>query len=769
MMNKLFAAAFCLFFASFALAQSEEINIIPKPQSIRPVGSAFTITRTTKIVASHSSSEKMAALLNEYFFKTYGFRLKVTDNSRNKNEIHFVTMIPTTAEMPDTGKYGIQVTKEYIAVTGSELAQFYGLQTLIQMLPQKFEKSVVIPGVYIEDAPRFGYRGMHLDVARHFMPVDFVKKYIDLMSQYKFNTFHWHLTDDQGWRIEIKKYPRLTEVGSKRPETVSGRVLQPYVGDGVPVEGFYTQEQIRDVVAYAKARYITVIPEIELPGHASAALEAYPQLGCKQNYTYKVQKTWGIFKEVFCPTDETFTFLEDVIDETISLFPDSPYVHIGGDEVLKDHWKESAFVQDLMKRENLKDEHEVQSYFVRRIEKHVNSKGKKIIGWDEILEGGLAPKATVMSWRGIKGGIEAAKAKHDVIMTPTDFCYLDYGQGDPATEPINIGGYLPLEKVYSYDPVPKELTADEAKYILGVQGNIWTEYIKTPDKVEYMAFPRMLALAEVGWSSPENKNFADFSKRLSGNFARLDKQGVNYRIPEPSGLENQVLGRDQVLQLNLKSPVPNSTIFYTIDGSIPTEKSTRYIQPADFPSLHLEQPRMDRIDVKAIVVLANGRKSSVYTATFVRQPWREPEPDLKEKRPGVTYGLLSWRPDGIAEPFVTSGETKALGLQQFAKTSTLTKPFAVTFIGYFNAPSDAIYDFQVESTYSSAIEIDGVRLIDDIGTPDKKTRSAVLPLRAGLHKISLRYNNGGGEPFWRVRWAIKGQNWRTLGGGELVH
>ena len=419
---------------------------------------------------------------------------------------------------------------------------FYGLQTLMQMLPVEFKSdSAKVPAAEISDQPRFPYRGMHLDVGRHFMPVSFVKKYIDLMAQYKFNYFHWHLTDDQGWRIEIKKYPKLTEIGSKRKESVKERNLTPYIGDGVPVEGFYTQEQIREVVAYAKARQITTIPEIELPGHSSAALAAYPELGCKENYEYKVQTTWGIFKEVYCPTEKTFQFLEDVISETIALFPDSPYIHVGGDEVLKDHWKESAFVTELKQKENLKDDHEVQSYFIRRMEKFINSKGKKIIGWDEILEGGLAPNATVMSWRGTKGGIEAAKSKHDVIMTPTDFAYLDYGQGDPAYEPLNIGGYLPLEKVYSFEPVPKELTAEEAKYILGGQGNIWTEYLKTPEAVEYMAFPRMLALSEVVWSRAEDKNFDDFQRRLGAQFPRLDKQNVNYRIPPPAGLRNMVL------------------------------------------------------------------------------------------------------------------------------------------------------------------------------------------------------------------------------------
>jgi len=376
---------------------------------------------------------------------------------------------------------------------------------------------------------------MHLDVGRHFMPVEFVKKYIDLMAQYKFNYFHWHLTDDQGWRIEIKRYPKLTEVGSTRPQSQLGAYTTTFHGDGVPVSGFYTQEQIREVVAYAKARYITVIPEIEMPGHSSAALAAYPELSCKPDQSYHVQMTWGIFKEVYCPTDTTFKFLEDVMSEVIDLFPGSPYIHIGGDEVLKDMWKESSEVKALMVREQLKDEHEVQSYFVRRMEKFVNSKGKRIIGWDEILEGGLAPNAVVMSWRGNKGAIQAAQAGHDVIMSPTDYSYFDYRQGDAKTEPVGQSSFLPLEKVYSFDPIPKDLSPDEAKHILGGQGNVWTEYMKTPEQVEYMALPRMLAMAEDLWSTPENKNFADFRRRLDAQFPRLDKQGVKYRKPEPLG------------------------------------------------------------------------------------------------------------------------------------------------------------------------------------------------------------------------------------------
>src|SRR4030095_12946170 len=545
-MKLAFAGLLLTFLCGFSvLAQTSEINIIPKPQSVKIGEGFFVINPQTVILARTREDRRLASTLNEYVTENFGFSLKIVSKPSKRTAI-FVTGGVDYVH-PREG-YSLVVEKDGIRLQAFDLSgRFYALQTLIQLFPPKSSISnLQIPVVEIQDSPRFPYRGMHLDVARHFMPVEFVKKFIDVMSQYKFNYFHWHLTDDQGWRIPIKKYPKLTEIGSTRPETVKERNLTPYIGDGIPHGGFYTQKEIKDVVKYAKERHITVVPEIELPGHASAALAAYPQLGCKTDYKYKVQTTWGIFKEVYCPTEETFKFLEDVLDETIKLFPDSPYIHIGGDEVLKDHWKESPFVQELKQKENLKDEHEVQSYFVRRIEKFINSKGKKIIGWDEILEGGLAPNATVMSWRGMKGGIEAAKSKHDVIMTPTDYVYLDYGQGDPAYEPLNIGSYVPLEKVYSFEPIPKELTADEAKYIIGGQANIWTEYMQTPSQVEYMAFPRMLAVAEVLCVKPEDKNYADFQRRLVFNLPGLVTQNVNYRMPEPAGLRNVITNDEKV-------------------------------------------------------------------------------------------------------------------------------------------------------------------------------------------------------------------------------
>src|SRR5699024_4171027 len=362
-------------------------------------------------------------------------------------------------------------------------AQIY--QTDYTLVPQNTKWT--IPVVEITDYPRFEYRGLHLDVGRHFFGVDFIKNYIDLLAMHKMNRFHWHLTEDQGWRIEIKQYPKLTEVGAWRDSTLVGHYGSGKYDDK-RYGGFYTQDEIREVVAYAQKKYVTIIPEIELPGHASAALSAYPELGCKENYDYTIKSTWGVFEDIYCPREETFTFLENVLTEVMDLFS-SKYIHIGGDEAPKKQWEESEFAQKVIEREGLENEHELQSYFVTRIEKFLNKHGRQIIGWDEILEGGLAPNATVMSWRGIKGGIEAAKQHHDVIMTPTSYLYLDYYQASPETEPLTIGGWVPLQKVYSYEPVPEELTAEESKYILGAQGNVWTEYMKSGEKVEYMAYP----------------------------------------------------------------------------------------------------------------------------------------------------------------------------------------------------------------------------------------------------------------------------------------
>ena len=529
-MKKIFIALAFWVCSSSIFAQNE-YNIIPIPQKLEAQSGVFTVNEKT-VVVGNSTWQEVAELLNTQLNNAGGWRKKIVINSSKKinNSIQFIQ----NERIAEEG-YILEVSQKQVVISSKTAkGAFYGVQTLLQLLPTEIFKDSksegvkwTIPCCKIEDAPRYSYRGLHLDVARHFSPVSFIKKYIDLLALHKFNTFHWHLTDDQGWRIEIKKYPKLTEISSKRKETLIGRDRKTPKYDGKEYSGFYTQEEVKDVVAYAQKRFITIIPEIEMPGHAQAVLAAYPRFGCNQDKIYDVWTSWGVSKDVFCPREETFTFLENVLSEVIALFP-SQYIHIGGDECPKDQWKTSRFCQDLMKREGLKDEHELQSYFIRRIDKFVTSKGRKIIGWDEILEGGISPNATIMSWRGEAGGIAAAKENHDVIMTPDRFVYLDYFQSGLKTDSMNVGIYLPIEKVYSYDPAPKELSEEQQKKIIGFQGNVWTEYMSNTDRIEYMVYPRASAIAETAWSPKSAKNFADFEKRLKTHAKRLDNLKVNY-------------------------------------------------------------------------------------------------------------------------------------------------------------------------------------------------------------------------------------------------
>jgi hexosaminidase len=409
---------------------------------------------------------------------------------------------------------------------------FYGAQTLRQLMAVEGGNGVRIPAVRIDDAPRFAYRGLHLDVGRHFFPVAFIERYIDLMALFKLNTFHWHLTEDQGWRLEIARYPRLVEVGSRRRETLVGHARRgPRSYDGTPHGGFYTQGEARAVVAYARERAIEVLPEIEMPGHSLAALAAYPELACRPG-PFEVATSWGVFEDILCPREATLDFVENVLREVMAIFPGS-YVHIGGDEAPKARWRECAEAQAIIRREGLADENELQSWFIRRVERFLQASGRRLVGWDEILEGGLAPHATVMSWRDTTGGIAAAKAGHDVIMSPQEDLYFDHYQGDPATEPLAIGGLTTLEEVYAYEPIPPELTGEETRRVLGAQGNVWTEYMATPEQVEYMAYPRAVALAEVLWSPKATRAWGSFRMRLAAALATLDRLGVNYRHPPP--------------------------------------------------------------------------------------------------------------------------------------------------------------------------------------------------------------------------------------------
>ena len=560
--------------------QDNTISIIPQPQSIVEQDGTFTITKATRICLDDQSEEmlRVVGFLNERFRQAAGFELETVGEPERGNFISF----RNTAGAPES--YTINAKPDSIVVDYADGAgAFYAVQTLLQLLPveiyaQERQTGIdwTVPCCSISDAPRFKYRGMHLDVCLHYFDFEFLKKYIDIMAAHKVNRFHWHLTEDQGWRLEIKKYPLLTEKGQWRKETVVGS-LASGVYDGIPHGGYYTQEQVKELVKYAADRYVTIIPEIELPGHALAAIACYPELSCGLEDHYETATKWGVFKQVYCPKESTFEFLEDVFDEVFELFP-SELIHIGGDECPKASWKVCPDCQALIKKLGLKDEYELQSYFVTRMEKYINSKGRQIIGWDEILQGGLAPNAKVMSWLGEEGGIKAAQQHHEVVMSPHQKYYLDYWQADPYSEPLAMSGPTTLRTMYEYEPVPEVLTEEEARYIIGVEGCVWTEYMPTPERVEYMAWPRMCAIAETGWTQ-SNKDWEGFTRRLEKHFSRLDGMDVDYcsAFFNPMIVFHKDTRHNMVVTMTVDAP--DAEIHYTLDGSVPTLDSPKYDIP----------------------------------------------------------------------------------------------------------------------------------------------------------------------------------------------
>lgn len=635
----------------FIVTAQTNIPLIPQPQEVQLGVGAFYLSPNTAIVTADSTLQKEVVLFNTMLKKLANFELRTRSNVPESIKSIILTN-KKDATKPE-GSYQMQVTATSIVIEGNDATGvFYGLNNLLQFIGSSKNKGVpgfTIPVMQITDAPRFGYRGMMLDVSRHFRSIDFIKMHLDRMAILKLNVFHWHLTDDQGWRIEIKKYPKLTEIGAWRDGTIIGS----YPGKGNDNQkhgGFYTQEQVKEIVQYATERHITVVPEIEMPGHSSAAIAAYPWLSCfpdeeTQIHLHpsdssnikkgkKVQETFGVFEDVFAPTEQTFTFLQDVMNEIIPLFP-GKYIHIGGDECPKEAWKKSAFCQQLIKEKGLKDEHGLQSYFIQRMEKYINTKGKQIIGWDEILEGGLAPNATVMSWRGEEGGIEAARQSHDVIMSPTTYVYLDYSQ-TKNEDSVVIGGYLPLEKVYSYDPMPEALEGTPyAKFVKGAQGNLWTEYIRSDSKLEYMLFPRLAALSEAVWTQPGEKDWERFQQKLPFFFTMLDKLGISYSkafyeiqtaiIPNANkdGVQWQLSTKMQDAQIFVSTPVNPNPV--------------RYLIPLDIQhgGLYKAFIRKDGKDEKPVeqpfsLNLATGRNLTVTTPPSKKYPGN-----------GGTHGLVN--------------------------------------------------------------------------------------------------------------------------------
>ena len=608
--HMLLAGTLILACSSCGVETTANYQVIPLPQEVAlSQESPFNLNDGT-IIAYPEHNELLkrnAEFLAEYISQSTGHTLQTEALAPGSEAPKGAITLGLDPAIGNREGYVLTVKADRVTLNGqTENGVFYGIQTLRKSIPAETKAtSILLPAGSIQDEPRFSYRGMHLDVGRHFFPIEFVKKYIDLLALHNMNTFHWHLTEDQGWRIEIKKYPKLTEIGAWRDRTVIGRNTEEY--DNTRYGGFYTQEQAKEIVKYAGERYITVIPEVDLPGHMLAALAAYPEMGCTGG-PYEVCPRWGVFEDVLCIGNEkSMQFLEDVMAEIIDIFP-SKYIHIGGDEAPRTRWEKCPKCQARIRTEKLKAdknhtaEDRLQSYCMTRIEKLLNSKGRQIIGWDEILEGDVAPNATVMSWRGSAGGIKAAQLGHDVIMTPNDYCYFDYYQSeDTRHEPFAIGGFVPLEKVYSLNPTAS-LTEEQAKHILGTQANLWTEYIPTSEQVEYMVLPRMAALAEVQWTQPEKKDFKDFTKRLARLMKFYQRDGFNYAkhvFDLKVDFTPDVTKKAVVVTL---STIDDAPIYYTLDGTEPTTASLKYTEPVSIT---------ETADFQAVVIRPEGKSKVV--------------------------------------------------------------------------------------------------------------------------------------------------------------
>lgn len=727
---------------------NQGINVIPAPQSLVQHDGYFKLGNGTSFGAASPEAKTIAEFFAAKMRTATGYNIQVGEKG------NITLNLDVAADVPNEEGYTLEVTNQGATVT-AKTAQglFYGMQTFMQLLPAEIESAQKVSGiawqaplVSVKDAPRFGYRGIHIDPCRHFMPIENMKKYIDVLSLFKINRIHWHLTDDQGWRIEIKKYPKLQEIASKRIE-----------GEGFEHGGYYTQEEIKEVVKYAADHFIEVIPELELPGHEMAAIAAYPELSCKgEPGTPRI--IWGVEDIVMCPgKEDMFNFLEDVIDEMVPLFP-SEYFHIGGDECPKISWKDCPKCQARIKAEGLTAdknhtaEEKLQSYVIQRMEKYLETKGKKIIGWDEILEGGLAPSATVMSWRGEEGGIAAALMDHNVIMTPGgNGMYLDAYQGDSKIEPVTIGGYTPLEKTYSYNPVPDTLASmGKGNYVLGVQGNTWAEYMYTEEIREYMIFPRIIAVAEIGWTNLDRKDYKDFERRIENAYVRLDEHNMGYHIPlpeQPNGSCDFVAFTDKA-SLEFKTSRPVKMV-YTLDGSEPTPASTAYTAPIEIT---------ETTTLKIASVLPSGKMSRVRTIQVEKQALA-PAKEVEKTTPGLTMQVF----DGMylnvkdleaakVQPKETKTIKSTFELRSQVKTSESmrgVKQYAAIATGYVNIPEDGVYYI---SSDLEEVWIDGKLLVNNGGEVKRFSRhDSSVALAKGLHEIKavfLGHIIGGWPSNW---------------------
>ena len=723
---------------------SADYHIVPLPQQIDYTGKApFELDKNTVITypKGNEALKRTANFLAGYIKDFTGLHLAVSHKASG-NAIR----IRSQGTHSNKEAYVLQVTPQEILIDGaSDVGAFYGAQTLRKSISARSDnKTVIFPSVHITDYPRFEYRGAMLDVGRHLFPVDFVKKYIDLLALHNINYFHWHLTDDQGWRIEIKKYPRLTEIGSIRKETLIGHLIRdtPHQFDGKPYGGYYTQQEVKEIVRYAQDRFITIIPEIDLPGHMLAALTAYPELGCTGG-PYEVGTKWGVFEDILCAGNEqTYDFLQGVFDEITALFP-SKYIHIGGDEAPKSRWKACPKCQAKIKELGLVSDSEhsaetkLQAYVVSRVEKMLKNKGREIIGWDEVLEGGLiSPEVIVMSWRGTEGGIAAAQKGHKAIMVPHYNLYLDYNQGeDVSKEPLSIGEYLPVRKVYDYEPIPSELTAEEAKYIIGPQGNLWTEYIETPSHAEYMLLPRLAALSEIQWTEPQNKDYTSFLARMGNMIDIYKKKNYNY-AKHIYGISADISPAEHAdaIQLTLAT-VGRGQIFYTLDGTTPTSQSTLYTAP-----VRLSEAAV----LKAIAVHADTSSAVFEFVSNFNKATYKPIEILSTLNPRYTFKGAKGLVDGhIGAPSYVDGNWVGFsgkkGLEAIVDLKQPTTVSAVK-IGTLNDTPNWIFAASSIKVYRSD-DNENYALVAEhsIDIPSKGSPIERCPMEVRFSPISARY------------------------------
>jgi hexosaminidase len=741
---------------------SSEFPVIPKPVSVNFLKGVTTLDSKSVIFYTDRQLQSTAELLSEVF-KGSGFaapKLVFTNNALQPKGI-ILTLDNSIAE-----EEGYRLTSEKVVVIAGKTPRgvFYGVQTLYQlMFANQTTKGYAVPSLQIADYPRFPWRGMHLDVSRHFFSKEFVKKFIDLIALHKMNTFHWHLVDDQGWRIEIKKYPKLTEVGAWRVDHEdmpwNNRPAQK-PGEKATYGGYYTQDDIREIVAYASQRFITVIPEIEMPAHVTCAIAAYPQFSCKQQpITVPSGGFWPI-TDIYCAgNDSTFLFLQDVLTEVMDLFP-SKYIHVGGDEADKTNWKTCPKCQARIKSEGLKNVGELQNYFISRIDKFLTSKGRTLVGWDEILEGGLADNATVMSWRGTDGGIHAARLNHDVVMTPTQYCYLDYYQsGNKEIEPPAFGGLVDYKLVYSFEPVPQALNSTEAKHVLGAQGNLWSEFLTTDSHTEYMALPRMAAMSEVLWTPADMKNEADFLRRMQYMYNIYSARGYNYHIPAPAGLIDTMIFIGST-KMELNNPFPFGQMRYTTDGSVPSSTSPVYNRPIDISS---------NTTVKAALFLDNGRSSAAKTGTFVSKAPEAPVVFASSPEKGIRFNYYEAALKSVNQIAgltpVKTGTTFVIAIPEGYNKDEM----AFTFDGFILVPATAVYTFKLISDDGSALLIDDKLVVNHDGPHGPEPREGQIALQKGYHRILVKYFEAGGGEIVKLMVKSPGMPEKEVDADMLYH